>query len=394
MSKYSVKLSAEQRTQLEAMVRKGRAPAREIMHAQILLKTESGEKGPRWSQEQIQEAFGVGITTVKRIRHAFVEKGLEAALKRKKRVDRPEKRKIDGMQEAHIIAMMCIQKPEGEERWTLRGVRNRAIELEIVEQVSHETIRQVLKKNKLKPWQKKQWCVGPRADGRFVYHMEDVLNEYVQGYDPRRPRVCMDEGSVQFTKEKRAAVEMKPGSVKKEDYQYDHGGYCSIFLACEPLAGKRIAHVSQRRTKVDFAHFIRHLVDVEYPEAEKVVMIMDNLNTHTLGSLYEVFSAEEAMRIWKKVEIHYTPIHGSWLNMAEIELSVLGRQVLHERLGTLELVQQRVAAWQVKRNAQQAKIVWRFRAEDARIKLAHLYPDFEECDSEQTTVLEEVAFDE
>jgi transposase len=394
MSKYSVKLSQEQRAQLEAIVKTGKSPAREIMHAQILLKTDSGEQGPRWSQEQIQAVFGVGITTVKRVRHAFVEHGLETAIKRKKRVEEAKMRKVDGMQEAYIIAMMCMQKPDGQERWTLRGITKRAIELEIVEQVSHETIRQVLRKNKLKPWQKKQWCVGPQADGNYVFRMENVLNEYVQPYDPKRPRVCFDEGSVQFTADKREALEMKPGSVKKEDYQYDHGGYCSIFLACEPLAGKRIVHVSRRRTKREFALFIRHLVDVEYPEAEKIIIIMDNLNTHTLGSLYEVFSAEEAMRIWKKIEIHYTPIHGSWLNMAEIELSVLGRQVLHERLGTIELVEQRVAAWQVKRNALKMKIVWRFKAEDARIRLAHLYPNFEEYDAGQTPSVEEILADE
>ncbi len=207
--------------------------------------------------------------------------------------------------------------------------------------------------------------------------MEDVLNEYVQPYDPKRPRVCMDEGSVQFTSSKRDALAMQPGKVQKEDYEYERDGYCSLFLACEPLAGKRVVQVSERRTKRDFAQFLRRLVDEEYPDAETIVLILDNLNTHHCGSFYEVYEAQEAMRIWQKLELHYTPLHGSWLNMAEIELSVLSRQVLRERLADRETVQQRVQGWQARRNAEQATINWRFTAEDARIKLKRLYPSIE-----------------
>ncbi|HEV2653456.1 MAG TPA: helix-turn-helix domain-containing protein [Ktedonobacteraceae bacterium] len=157
MSKYSVKLTLEQRRQLEGVVKKGTTPAREILHAQVLLKTDSGEHGPRWSVKQIQAAYAVGSTTIKRIRHRFMEQGLDAAVTRKKQAPRPQKRKIDGEQEAHIIAMMCTQTPQGRERWTLRTVRDRAIELEIVEEVSYETIRTVLKKTNSSP--------GKRSNG-------------------------------------------------------------------------------------------------------------------------------------------------------------------------------------------------------------------------------------
>jgi hypothetical protein len=208
--------------------------------------------------------------------------------------------------------------------------------------------------------------------------MEDVLDVYVQPYNPKRPQVCFDEGSVQFKKELIEPLEMKPKQAKKIDYHYKRDGYCSIFLMCEPLAGKRVVEVKERRTKKDFAHFMKQIVDEVYPEAEKVVMVMDNLSTHTLGALYYEFPAEEAKRIWKKIEIHYTPLHGSWLNMAEIELSVVGRQALHERLENMEKVQEKVAAWQAKRNAQQPTIDWRFTAEDARIKLKRLYPSLKE----------------
>jgi transposase len=374
MSKYSVKLNQGQRKVLEEIVKKGEAPARKITHANILLKTDSGEQGPRWPMQKIQEAFGVGSTLVKMVRKRFVENGIEDALNRRSQPERPEKRKITGVQEAYIIAVLCTEKPEGQEKWTLRALTDRIIELEIVEQVSDETIRTVLKKNKLKPWQEKQWCVGPTGDGNYIYRMEDVLDVYQRPHDPKRPLVCFDEGSVQFIKELIEGLAMKPGKVKKVDYHYKCDGYCNIFMACEPLTGKIAVEVKERRTKVDFAHFMKYIVDEMYPEAEKIVLVMDNLKSHTLGALYHVFSAEEAQRIWKKLEIHYTPVHGSWLNMAEIELSVLGRQVLRERLADKETVEQKVAAWYAKRNAQRVKINWRFTTEDARIKLKRLYP--------------------
>ena len=207
--------------------------------------------------------------------------------------------------------------------------------------------------------------------------MEDVLHEYVQPYDPARPRVCLDEGCVQFMSSKRAALEMEQGQVKKEDYEYERDGYCSLFLACEPLAGKRVIQVSPQRTKVEFAQFVRRLVEEEYAQADKIVLILDNLNTHQLGALYSVYEAEEARRLCSKVELHYTPLHGSWLNTAEIELSVLGRQVLSERLADQEMLEQRVTAWQARRNRERATINWRFTAQDARIKLKRLYPTLE-----------------
>ena len=377
MSKCSVKLSQEQRKQLVELVNKGEAPARTIKHAHILLKSDKGEWGPRWHNKQIQEAFAVGSTQIKRVRKRFVEHGLEDALHRREQPDRPEKQKIDGEQEAQIIATLCTERPEGQERWTLRAMAARAVELEIVEGVSHETIRTVLKKNQLKPWQKKQWCIGPTGDGSYIYHMEDVLEVYVQPYDEKRPQVCFDEGSVQLLSEKRPPLEMEPGKVQKVDYEYEREGFCSLFLACEPLKGQTVIQVKERRTKADFAHFIQHLVDEVYPEAEQIVLVMDNLNTHTPGSLYHVFPPEEAMRLWKKLEIHYTPLHGSWLNMAEIELSVLGRQALSGRLKNLTSVQERVGAWQSRRNAHPVTVNWRFTTQDARIKLKRLYPSLE-----------------
>lgn len=377
MGKYSVKLTQGQRKMLEDVVKNGQAPARKILHAQILLKSDKGDWGPRWTDKHIQQAFGLGESVIKRVRKRYVENGLEDALNRRRQPKRPEKQKMDGKQEAQVIAILCTEQPEGQERWTLRALAGRLVELEIVEQVSHETVRSVLKKNALKPWQKKQWCIGPTGDGNYVYHMEDVLEVYVQPYNPLRPQVCLDEGSVQLISETRDPLAMAPGHVTRVDYEYEREGFCSIFLACEPLTGKTVTSVTQRRTKADFAHFLKYVVDDVYAEAEKLVIVMDNLNTHTPGSLYSVFPPEEAMRLWKKLEIHYTPLHGSWLNMAEIELSVLGRQALSGRLKDLPSLQQRVAAWQCRRHAHPVTIDWRFTTQDARIKLKRLYPSIE-----------------
>jgi DDE superfamily endonuclease len=233
-------------------------------------------------------------------------------------------------------------------------------------------------KNELKPWLKQQWCLPPKAHGEFVYHMEDVLAVYKRPYDPRFPQVCLDEMSKQLLKDKRERVPMRPGEVEKYDVEYEREGVCQIFVASEPLAGQRLLQVRERRTKKDWAEFVRELLEVHYPQAEKIVLVMDNLNTHSPASFYEAFEPAEAWRLSQKLEIHCTPTHGSWLNMAEIELSVLARQCLAERMPSIQVVQEQVRAWQNQRNHAHATINWRFTAEDARIKLKRLYPSLKE----------------
>jgi hypothetical protein len=188
----------------------------------------------------------------------------------------------------------------------------------------------------------------------------------------------MDETSKQLLRDTREALPMEPGSPERRDYEYERGGVVNLFLFCEPLRGRRWVEVTERRTKTDWAHRIRELVDVRYPEAERIVLVMDNLNTHTPASLYETFEPEEARRLAEKLEIHHTPKHGSWLNMAEIELSVLGRQCLDRRVPDFESLQAEVRAWQKRRDEAGVKIDWRFGTEDARIKLKRLYPSFQE----------------
>jgi hypothetical protein len=207
--------------------------------------------------------------------------------------------------------------------------------------------------------------------------MEDTLEVYKRPYDPRRPQICMDEGSKQLLAETRPSIPMEKGKPAREDYEYEREGTCSIFVACEPLAGKRYLKVREQRTKKDWAQFMQEVIDVEYPDAEKIILVMDNLNTHVLSSFYEAFDAPTARRLVEKVEIHYTPKHGSWLNMAEIELSILARQCLSDRMPSMDFVEKQVNAWQTERNQAQVTINWRFTTQDARIKLKRLYPSLE-----------------
>jgi hypothetical protein len=204
--------------------------------------------------------------------------------------------------------------------------------------------------------------------------MEDVLAVYHRPYDPRRPLICLDETNKTLHAHKRAPLPLQPGCPRRQDYEYVRHGTANLFLWFEPLAGRRHVTVTERRTKQDFAHVIRALVDVYYPEADTLVLVVDNLNTHTLGALYATFPPAEARRLAAKLEIHYTPKHGSWLNMAEIELSLLARQCLNQRLPDRPVLQHETAAWERERNARAAQMEWRFTTADARIKLKHLYP--------------------
>ena len=221
---------------------------------------------------------------------------------------------------------------------------------------------------------KKCWTIPPHASGEFVARMEDVLDVYHRPYDPAIPVVCMDEKPYQLLGHARAPIPARPGQDLKEDSEYVRHGTCSIFVWAEPLAGRRRVDARPRRTRVDWAAEVDHLLTVDYPNARRVVLVMDNLNTHTLGSLYEAFEPTKARALAERLEIHHTPKHGSWLNIAEIELSRLTRQCLDRRLDDLDLLNTELAAWQTATNADQKQVDWQFTTTDARIKLRHLYP--------------------
>lgn len=210
----------------------------------------------------------------------------------------------------------------------------------------------------------------------FVAQMEEILDLYTQPFDPKRPLVCMDERPMQLLKETRMPLPPRPGRPARFDHEYERNGTAVHFLFTEPLKGWRKANVRERRTALDWAEEMRILLEEDYPEAEKVIAVMDNLNTHKIASFYEAFPAEQARRLASRLEIHYTPKHGSWLNIAECELSVLVGQCLNRRLGNIKTVRRETAAWERERNASQKGVDWRFTKEKARIKLKHLYPQF------------------
>jgi hypothetical protein len=224
---------------------------------------------------------------------------------------------------------------------------------------------------------KKQWVIPPKANADFVCAMEDVLEVYQRPYDPRRPVVCLDEQSKQLVKETRKPIPAEPGQPARCDYEYERNGTANLFMMFEPLAGRRRVKVTDRRTRVDFAEVIRELVDKDYGDADKVVLVMDNLNTHKPGSLYEAFEPAEARRMMERLEIHYTPKHGSWLDMAETELSVLSKQCLDRRIPDQGTLIDEVSAWEQSRNEAERRVDWHFTTENARIKLKRLYPSIQ-----------------
>jgi hypothetical protein len=218
------------------------------------------------------------------------------------------------------------------------------------------------------------WCIPPQHSAAFVYHMEDVLEVYQRPYDPKRPVVCVDETFKQPIGETRAPLPPRPGSAQRFDHVYTRNGVVSLVIACEPLRGWRHVEVTDQRRRADWACFIRLLLEGRYREAERVVLVMDQLNTHSPASLYEVFPPEEAKRLADRLEIHHTPKHGSWLNMAEIELSALGRQCLSRRIARSDALKGEIAGWEEKRNACTASVHWQFTTQHARVKLRSLYP--------------------
>ncbi len=218
------------------------------------------------------------------------------------------------------------------------------------------------------------WCIPPEQNAAFVACMEDVLDVYERPYDENCPVVCMDEKPYQLLGEVRSPVPMKAGAPQRQDNEYKRNGTCSIFMFTEPLGGWRYAYARERRTKIDWAHEIKELLTVHYPHAPKVCLVMDNLNTHAISSLYEAFPPAEARLLAKRLEIHYTPKHGSWLNIAEIELSFLSRQCLDRRVDILDVLNSNMSDWSQKRNSSHKGVDWQFTAADARIKLKRLYP--------------------
>ena len=377
MKKYVVTLTGEEREALDALTSKGKHRSQKILNALILLGCDEGEfQTERSTNEEIARVLNISMRKIDRVKRRFVVDGLEVCLNGRKG-SRVYEKKADGDLEAHLVALSCSEPPEGFARWSLRLLADQVVELGYIDSISYETVRRVLKKNEIKPWRRKRWVIPPEHNSSFVAHMESVLDVYKRPLDPLRPVVCMDESPKQLIAETRVPIPAAPGRVARHDYEYRRCGVCTVFLACEPLAGKRMVRVRERRTKRDWACFVEEIAD-RYESAEKITLVMDNLNTHVPGSLYETFAPDKAKALWDRFEFVYTPKHGSWLNMAEIEVNVLGGQCLNRRIDDVDVVRSEVHAWQASRDNKNATVNWRFTTPDARIKLSRLYPTFNE----------------
>lgn len=375
--RYLVELTEAERAELLALTRKGKIGARQMRRAQILLMADHRAH----TDEQISSALNTGRSTIYRTKQRFVEGGVAYALSE---ATRPGgERLLDAHQEATLVALACTKPPEGRAKWTMQLLADRLVVLTDVEHVSAETVRRRLRENELKPWQKRMWCI-PQFDADYVAHMEDVLDLYAQPRDANQPLVCFDETFTQLIQEVRSPIPASPGQTERQDYEYKRNGTANLFMFVAPLEGWRHVKVTDRKANADFAQCMRDLVDRHYPQAEVIRVVLDNLSTHRPGALYQTFPPEEARRILRKLAFHYTPRHGSWLNMAEIEIGILNRQCLDRRIGDRPTLENEVAAWQVARNATGATIEWMFDLDRARAKLTRAYTAAKEHETEET----------
>lgn len=367
--RYRVTLTEQERSQLQALVARGRPSVREVKRAQILLAAEAGS-----NEEEIARTVHTSKATIFRTKRSFVEEGLESALH-----DAPRPggaRKLSGKEEALLIATACSAPPEGRARWTLALLADAMVHLTEHDALSAATIGRRLADNDLKPWQKKMWCV-PTINSEYVARMEDVLDLYAEPHDPQRPVVCLDESPTQLIGEAREPIAVAPGQPAKQDYEYVRNGTANLFVMLDAHQGWRHVKVTERRANADFALCLRELVDVHYPEASCVRLVVDNLSTHSAAALYDTFEPSEARRILRKIEWHFVPKHASWLNMVEIEIGVLKAQCLSRRVADVETLRREIGAWEKARNASKARVRWMFTVDKAREKLGRIYRPIE-----------------
>jgi transposase len=354
--KYRVELTSEQREELIEVSKNGKKIAKQVNHANVLLMADDRAVAGRWRDEDISQELNIHINTVAGIRKKFVLEGVKPTLQRKKRETPPSPSKLDGKQEAHLIAICCSDPPSGRVRWTMELLAKELISRKIVILISRETIRTRLNQLELHPWKVQRFCIPEEDLPRFIAQMEDVLDVYSEPPDSNAPLICMDEASVELTGDLYPSIPVKPGQPRKEDYHYERNGVEAIFMFIDPIRGWRRVSNRPQRTRLDWAEEIKQLLDEDYPDAPMIKLVCDNLNIHHIGSLYYAFPAETARRLARRLSIHHTPRNGSWLNIAETELSVLSQQCLDRRISRADLLKTELAAWQEQRNQEHARI--------------------------------------
>jgi transposase len=312
----------------------------------------------------IAQILNVSARTVQNIAHVYLESGLDAALFDDERSGRPID--IDDRERSRIIAMVCTDPPKGHYRWTLDLIVDEAINRKLVnDAISREQVRIVLQEHDLKPWQEKMWCI-PSLDQKYIHRMEDILEVYEKPYDHLRPVVCFDEKPVPLISDARSRKPAEPGKSARIDYEYVRGGSVNVFCAVEPKAGIYLNDVTERRTGKDFADFIKKINET-YAKSDKIILVMDNLSTHSEKSLILAFGKEHGSRLWSRFEVHYTPTHASWLNQAEIAIGMFSRQCLGDgRIVNINNLKGQTAAWNARINKKATKIQWRFTRSKVR----------------------------
>lgn len=374
--KYHINLSKTERKIIRHLQKKAVSANARTRYAILLAADESRAKKPLTNSE-IASMAGATVPTVIDTIRKFCTMGLSAAII-------PERNpnsntaclKATGEVEARMIAKACTSPPEGHSRWTLTLLAEESAVI-LEDGISRATVGRILNRNEIRPHMSKYWCIPPQEDAEFVANMEDILDIYQCPYDPKFPVWCMDEKPYQLLGECREPIPMRPGKIEKIDSEYKRDGTAAIFCFIKPHTGDIFHSVEETRTAVDWAEKIRNLVDVVEPKAEKIILVMDNLNTHTIGSLYKAFPPEEARRIARKLDIHYTPKHGSWLDIAEIGIHIMTRQCLDRRIPDIESLRKELNAWNEYYSKNPSPINWQFKSSDSRIKLKRLYPDID-----------------
>jgi len=364
--RYRVELSQAERDELAALLSGGKHSVRKLKRAQILLAADAGE-----SDAAVAASLRVGGSTVYRTKRRFVLGNLAAALSEEPRPGAA--RKLSGKEEALLVATACSSPPAGRARWTLELLAGELVKLTAHDSLSRETVRRRLAENDLKPWRKDMWCI-PQVDGEFVARMEDVLDLYAEPPDAKRPVVCFDESPTQLIGEVRQSIPARPGQLERYDCEYKRNGTANLFVFLDVHRPWRKIKVTDSRTGVDFAVRMRDLTDVYFPKAKLIRVVLDNLSTHSAGTLYRAFPPDEARRVLRRLEFHYVPKHASWLNMVEIEIGVLRSQCLDRRIATKTQIESEIAAWERQRNAAAARIKWMFTTDKARTKIGRAYP--------------------
>ncbi len=392
---YRVFLDENERRKIQSLKRKRNLSFQKKVRLNILLTADENKWKKKLTYDEISKKGGASKKTVIDTLRKYCEDGLEAAIT-------PERNqnsnvgnlKVTGEVEARIIAKACSSPPEGRSRWTISLLAEESYIIVLEENVteslklSRSTIGRALKRNHLRPHLNDYWCIPPEEDAEFVAAMERVLDVYHRPFDPDNPVFCIDEKPYQLLGESREPIPMRVGDIQKIDSEYVRNGTVSITCIIAPHTGQIEHFVKPTRTAVDFAEHLRYIADDLAPDAKKITLVMDNLNTHSEASLYKTYTPQEAWRISRRFEFVFTPKHGSWLDIAEIGLCIMTRECLERRIPSIEALEKELEAWNEAYRNHQMPINWQFSVEDARVKLSRLYPDIDKHQNARDILVE------